>query len=141
MAGYSGRSLSQKLGIKPGFRLLVVGPPKHYRSLLDPLPEGVSLRRSGEGPFDMIHLFATRAQTLASELRRLDRIMPDNGMIWVSWPKKSSGAETDIDENTIRQVALKTGLVDVKVCAVDETWSGLKLVRRVKDRQPLRRSG
>ena len=93
MAGYSGKPLSQKLGIKPGFRLLVVGPPRHYRSLLEPLPEGVRLHRSGAGPFDMIHLFATRAQSLAPELRRLDGIMPDTGMIWVSWPKKSSRAE------------------------------------------------
>ncbi|HLC02526.1 MAG TPA: DUF3052 family protein [Anaerolineales bacterium] len=134
MPGYSGKPLAQKLGIKAGHKVLVVSGPRDYRSLVEPLPNGVSLRRSGNGPFDMIHVFSKQAQALEPELRRLEVIMPDDGMIWVSWPKKSSGSATDLDENAVREVALRIGLVDVKVCAVDETWSGLKLVRRLKDR-------
>jgi hypothetical protein len=88
----------------------------------------------------MIHVFSTRVRELEPELRRLEAMMPDQGMIWVSWPKRSSGVSTDLDENTVRELALKARLVDVKVCAVDETWSGLKLVRRLKDRGARRRA-
>jgi hypothetical protein len=140
MAGYSRTPLSRKLGIKPGFNVLIIAPPRHYRALLEPLPVGVRLRRSGAGPFDMIHVFSTRVRELEPELRRLEAMMPDQGMIWVSWPKRSSGVSTDLDENTVRELALKARLVDVKVCAVDETWSGLKLVRRLKDRGARRRA-
>jgi hypothetical protein len=141
MPGYSGKSLAQKLGIKAGHRVLVVSGPKDYKSLVQPIPDRVSLRRSGGGRFDIIHLFSSQAKVLEAELRRLAAIMPDDGMIWASWPKKSSGVETDLDENVVRSLALKIGLVDVKVCAVDETWSGLKLVRRVRDRGGSRRPG
>jgi hypothetical protein len=134
MPGNSGKTLAQKLGIKPGHKVLVVSGPKNYKSLVQPMPEGVRLRRSGDGHFDVIHLFSTRAEVFEAELLRLAAMMPDDGMIWASWPKKSSGVATDLDENTVRELALKIGLVDVKVCAVDETWSGLKLVRRLKDR-------
>lgn len=139
MPGYSGKSLADKLGIKAGHRVLVVSGPKGYRSLLGALPDGVSLRRSGSGRFDVIHVFSGQRKALEAELRRLAVIMPDEGMIWASWPKKSSGVATDLDENAVRELALKVGLVDVKVCAVDETWSGLKLVRRLKDRGARRR--
>lgn len=134
MPGYSGKPLAQKLGIKPGYTVLVVSGPRDYRALIDPVPDRVKIRRSGDGPFAVIHVFSTRAKGLAAKLRRLAAIMPDDGMIWVSWPKKSSGVATDLDENAVRELALAIGLVDVKVCAVDETWSGLKLVRRVRDR-------
>jgi hypothetical protein len=134
MPGNSGKTLVQKLGIKAGHKVLVVSGPKNYKSLVQPMPEGVRLRRSGGGHFDVIHLFSTRAEVFEAELLRLAAMMPDDGMIWASWPKKSSSVATDLDENTVRELALKIGLVDVKVCAVDETWSGLKLVRRLKDR-------
>jgi hypothetical protein len=134
MPGYSGKPLTQKLGIKPGFTVLVVSGPRDYRRLIDPVPERVKIRRSGVGPFDVIHVFSTQSKRLAEDLRRMEAIMPDEGMIWASWPKKSSGVGTDLDENAVRELALAIGLVDVKVCAVDDTWSGLKLVRRVRDR-------
>jgi hypothetical protein len=141
MPGYSGKSLGQKLGIKPGHRVLVVSGPKNYKSLIQPIPDGVILRRSGEGRFDVIHVFARETKALEADLRHLEAIMPDDGMIWASWPKKSSGVATDLDENVVRQLALAIGLVDVKVCAVDDTWAGLKLVRRVKDRGGDKSSG
>ena len=134
MAGYSGTPLAQKLGIKSGQRIATIGAPKDYRKLLAPLPKGVAFTTeiAAEAPF--VHLFATKRQTLEKELERLRRLLADAGALWVSWPKKSSGVPTDITEDVIREVCLPLGFVDVKVCAVDETWSGLKLMIRRKNR-------
>ena len=135
MAGSSGKPLSpkplsQKLGLKPGFRIFTDGAPVDYRKIVGELPEGAKLLAQPKAPLDMVHVFATEAKSLAGRLRKCrDAIVPD-GMIWVSWPKKAAKVETDITEDVIRAEALPLGLVDVKVCAVDETWSGLKLVIR-----------
>jgi hypothetical protein len=133
-AGYSKRNLIDKLGIKPGFRACFCNPPDEYDQLLGPLPQGVDLRRSPQSPMDFIHAFFTTRRSLEARFPRLRDALAPAGMLWVSWPKKASGVTTDITEDVIREVALPGGLVDVKVCAVDETWSGLKLVRRKADR-------
>ncbi len=135
MAGYSGTPLSKKLGIKPGSRLFVAGAPSDYVKLVAPLPDGVELVSRMSASVDLAHLFTTRRTDLAAKLAStLAKLRPD-GTIWVSWPKKASKQPTDITEDTIREVALPLGLVDVKVCAVDETWSGLKLVIRKEHRE------
>lgn len=126
MAGYSATPLVQKLGIKPGFKMKVLNEPKEYWDWVNPLPEGVSA--SAKANFNFVHLFLTSRKKFESEvLMYREKLQPD-GMIWVSWPKKASKVETDLDENIIRDFALKNKLVDVKVCAVSEIWSGLKLV-------------
>jgi hypothetical protein len=134
LAGYSGAPLAKKLGIKPGSRLFVAGAPSNYRKLVNPLPDGVEIASRMSAAIDITHLFATRRVDLAAKIRStLAKLKPD-GTIWVSWPKKASKVPTDITEDTIRDVALPMGLVDIKVCAVDETWSGLKLVIRRENR-------
>lgn len=135
MAGYSLRPLVAKLGIKPGTRVVLLSAPSGYASTLGKLPPGAKVSRSARGPQSFIHLFTRRLADLAQRLPTLNRALKDGGMIWVSWPKKASGVATDITEDTVRDVALPLGLVDVKVCAVDDTWSGLKLVRRLAHRQ------
>jgi hypothetical protein len=134
-AGYSGKSLVEKLGIKPGMRLAIIGPPSGYRTTLGALPPGVSVLASPHGTLPFIHLFTTRRSLLERRFPSLKRALAQDGALWVSWPKKSSGVTTDLTEDVVREVALAGGLVDVKVCAVDEVWSGLKLVRRVRDRR------
>lgn len=130
MAGYSGTPLSQKLGIKPGTRVKVRGAPAHYVDLLAPLPEGAVASSRIRPPFDTLHIFTKSRAILRTELERGLNEIPQDGALWVSWPKKASGVETDVTEDVVRELALPMGLVDVKVCAVDETWSGLKLVIR-----------
>jgi hypothetical protein len=128
MPGYSGKSIVQKLGIKPGFRIFVEGAPATYGDIIGQLPAGVTTASRLKAPLDMVHLFATERAGLATHLRSYrDAITPD-GMIWVSWPKKASGVATDLSDIVVRDIALALGLVDIKVCAVDETWSGLKFV-------------
>jgi hypothetical protein len=128
MAGYSGKPLSQKLGLKPGFCILVDGAPEDYRKLVGEWPDGAKLVGKAAGKLDVVHLFATEAKGLAARLRKYrDAIAPD-GMIWVSWPKKTSGVATDLSDVVVRDTALPLGLVDIKVCAVNEVWSGLKFV-------------
>ena len=129
-AGYSGRALAAKLGIRPGERVVAPGAPPHYRALLDPLPEGVTFRSRLARAERFIHRFASGQAELARAFPRLAGALADDGMLWVSWPKRASGVPTDLTEDRIREIALPYGLVDVKVCAVDEVWSGLKLVRR-----------
>ena len=133
-AGYSGTPLPKKLGVKEGARVAWLGAPSHFDALVAPLPDGVTVsRRLGRG-LDLLVQFATSRAELRARLPKLkDAIFPD-GVAWVSWPKKSSGVATDITEDTIREDALPLGLVDVKVAAVDETWSALKFVRRWRDR-------
>jgi hypothetical protein len=130
MAGYSGTPLVQKLGIKPEHKVVTIGAPAGYRKLLAPLPKGISFTTEVTAAAAFIHLFVTKRQTLNKEMKRLRRLIADTGVLWVSWPKKSSGVTTDITEDVIREVALPLGFVDVKVCAIDETWSGLKLMIR-----------
>ena len=134
MAGYSGKSLTDKLGIKPGSRLVILAPPPGYARTLGPLPRAVVVAKTLHGAFNFIQFFTTRRTDLERRFAALARALQPAGMLWISWPKKASGLPTDITENVVREVALAGGLVDVKVCAVDDTWSGLKLVRRVKDR-------
>ena len=134
MTGYSGTPLAKKLGIQPGFTLVVVNPPREYRQLVDPIPDGVAIHSMVSDSTDMVHLFCTQRADLTSALTwTIAQLRPD-AAVWVSWPKKASRVPTDITEDTIREVALPLGLVDVKVCAVDEIWSGLKLVIRKENR-------
>ena len=134
MAGYSGTPLAQKLGIKTGQKLVTIAAPAGYRKLLAPLPEGVSFTSEIKAGAVFVHLFVSERKVLEKELKRLRKLIADTGILWISWPKKSSGVTTDITEDTIREVALPLGFVDVKVCAVDETWSGLKLMVRRENR-------
>ena len=127
--GYSGKPVWQKLGLAPTLRVLLRGAPADYARVIG-LREGDLCRVSPRAAFDMAHVFATSAKTLTVELAALCKRLPAHGAIWVSWPKKAAKVATDITEDTVRKIALPTGLVDVKVCAIDEVWSGLKLVWR-----------
>ena len=129
-AGYSGTPLSKKLGIKPGTRVRVTGAPRDYPSLLEPLPADVHVSSRISKDLDIWHLFAHRKTALQKMLPEALQSIKQDGAIWVSWPKRASKVPTDITEDTVRDVALPLGLVDVKVCAVDAVWSGLKLVIR-----------
>ncbi|HUI01556.1 MAG TPA: hypothetical protein VLX56_07995 [Nitrososphaerales archaeon] len=133
-AGYSGRPLAQKLGIKKGDVLALSNAPDGYDRLLGRLPDGAVVAREPEGPLDFIQLFSTERATLERELPRLKAMLKLDGMIWVSWPKASSRRQTDLSDRVVREIGLKNGLVDVKVCAIDDSWSALKFVRRLKDR-------
>ena len=139
MPGYSGTPLPKKLGIKPGFRVqLVTAPVDVQEELREALAgcETVPVGKSGDNAALDFAMAFTRSQAeLRREFRRLAKLLAPAGMLWVSWPKKSSGVASDLDENRVREIGLAAGLVDVKVCAVTETWSGLKFVRRVKDRR------
>lgn len=138
MSGYSGTPLAKKLGIKSGFRIKTFNSPSNYTKLLGPLPDDVMIASAARPPVDMWHLFARSRKELATKLPECrNQIRPD-GMVWVSWPKKASGVETDLTEDVIRELAFPLQLVDIKVCAVDDTWSGLKLVIRREHRQPVK---
>ena len=134
-AGYSKRPLVQKLGIRPGARVAILNPPSGYRRTLGPLPAKVAVSRGLNGPFDFIQFFTREKRELEARFDPMKKAMAENGALWISWPKGSSGVSTDVNENVVREMALANGLVDVKVCAVDETWSGLKLVYRLRDRK------
>lgn len=134
-AGYSGTPLVKKLGVKRSFRIKTKNAPTNYRTLLAPLPEEVVISTQLRGPVDLWHVFSKSRSELGRQLSTcLGEIKP-GGMIWVSWPKKSSGVSADISEDVVRELAPKLGLVDVKVCAIDEVWSGLKLVIRKENRR------
>lgn len=130
MAGYSGTPLAAKLGIKAESNIAVVGAPTDYLTLLSPLPEGVKVGRRTSPDVDLVHLFSTRKADLARRLKGYRTALKPTAAVWVSWPKKASRVPTDITEDTIREVALPLGFVDIKVCAVSDVWSGLKLVVR-----------
>ena len=134
----SKRSLIEKLGIKAGFAVAFLGVPEGLRAILGQLPAGVTVRKGNAGPLDFIHFFTKRRRELETRIPELKRYLLPHGVLWISWPKWSSGVETDLNENLVREIALKNSLVDVKVCAVDDTWSGLKLVYRLKDRPKVR---
>ncbi len=134
MAGYSGTPLVRKLGIRPGHAVAFPGAPAGFGSTLGPLPDDVRVKRIARGPLDLVVSFCRdRARLAATFDRHRDALVVD-GALWVAWPKRASGVETDLDGNVVRSFGLEQGLVDVKVCAIDDTWSGLKFVRRVEDR-------
>lgn len=130
--GYSGTPLIDKLGIRPGARLQFVSEPKELAGLLGKLPDGS--RIASRGNLDFAMLFVKTRSDLSKRFAPLRDRLEANGMLWVAWPKKTSGVTTDLVEGVVRTFGLESGLVDVKVCAVDDTWSGLKFVRRLKDR-------
>lgn len=136
-AGYSKRSLVEKLGIPPGARIAIVQAPRGYRATLGQLPDGVRVARTPRGPLPFIHFFTRSRQELERKLGALMRALEPAGALWISWPKQASGVPTDLTEDVVRAVALPTGLVDVKVAAVDQVWSALKLVRRLAQRRTL----
>ena len=135
-AGYSGTPLPKKLGIKAGHRVLLDGAPAGFEEdLLVPLPDDVVVhRRAGRAPYDVVVAFRPDAASLGRDFERDIARTTTAGGLWIAWPKKSSGIVTDITEDVVRERALAAGVVDVKVCAIDATWSGLKLVRRLQDR-------
>lgn len=133
-AGYSGTPLAKKLGIKDGFTVVTINAPENYRELVTPMPDGASVAAGRSSDVDLIHLFTNSRDELFGELARCVREIKQNGTIWVSWYKKTAKLPTEITEDTVREAAFPLGLVDVKVCAVDEKWSGLKLVIRRENR-------
>jgi len=135
MAGYSGTPLPQKLGIKPDTIVVAIDAPDNYRKLLGQIPSGVNFATRPIGNTKFIHLFVKERRALQTQLQSLRRKIAEDAAVWVSWPKKSSGLPTDVTEDVIRAVALPIGFVDIKVCAVDETWSGLKLMIRRENRK------
>lgn len=132
---YSGAPLIKKLGFKSPLKVWVVDAPKEYQDWVGELPEGVTLTTKASLPIDAAHIFTTKSSFLNAVLSKLRNELKQNGFVWVSWPKKSSKVPTDITEDTIREIALPLGFVDVKVCAVNEVWSGLKLVIRWANRK------
>ena len=135
MAGYSGTPLVNKLGIKAGSRLLLVNQPEGFKKTLEPLPEEVTLvAPSGREKLDVVLLFVLEQKELQKRFARLAPRLQPAGGLWVCWPKKASGVETDLSEDVVRRVGLEAGLVDNKVCAVDQTWSGLRFVIRLIER-------
>ncbi|BDI29229.1 DUF3052 domain-containing protein [Capsulimonas corticalis] len=133
-AGYSQTPLVKKLGVKAGMRVAFVNPPEGYQLLLGELPQPITIADPREGPLDFVHFFTLESTELEMRFPDLMRALTPNGMLWVSWPKRASKIATDLSDVHVREIGLRLGLVDVKVCAVDEIWSGLKFVYRVKDR-------
>ena len=133
MAGYSGKRLVAKLGIKSGSTIAILGAPRGYERTLGALPR-VRRGASAAGPLDFIHFFTSERKELERRFAALARALAPAGLLWISWPKRSSGVATDLTEDVMRIIGLAHGLVDVKVAAVDDVWSGLKFVRRVRDR-------
>lgn len=136
MPGYSGTPLAKKLGLNSDTDLVVVGEvPAEYRSWLGSLPQGTTIAGKGKPPLDAVHVFVTRREKLGRHLEHLRKALAPDGYVWISWPKRASKVPTNITEDVIREVALPLGFVDIKVCAVSEVWSGLKLVIRVAERR------
>src|SRR3954470_576877 len=135
MTGYSGTPLSQKLGIKPNTTVIAINPPAHYASLLAPVPEGVKFSSRVTQGCLFVHLFTQKRADLERQILPLRPKISDIGVVWISWPKKAAKIKSDVTEDVIRAVALPLGFVDTKVCAVDETWSGLKLMVRRENRK------
>ena len=134
-AGYSGTPLAKKLGIKSGFRIKIVEEPEDYFSLFTDLPMDLEIIRDIEIEKDFIHYFTTSALQLKKDIRQLKKEIVQHGMLWISWPKKTAKVATDLNGNIVREIGLGAGLVDIKVCAVNEIWSGLKFVIPIKDRK------
>ena len=138
-AGYSGTPLVAKLGLKSGMKFIALDPPAHLGTLLAGAPQLERLTRLS--PFDCALAFATTERALSASFAKLAPKLADAGMIWIAWPKKSSGVSTELTEDLVRRAGLAAGVVDVKVCAIDATWSGLKFVRRLRDRRTVRAEG
>ena len=134
MAGYSQTPLAEKLGIKEGFKIRCVNAPGYYFKLFSDLPQEITVSDDKNIKKNFIHVFVQNVKQLESTLPRVKQEIEENGMIWISWYKKASKIPTDVTEDVVRKIALENGLVDVKVCAVDDVWSGLKLVIPVKNR-------
>jgi hypothetical protein len=141
VAGYSGTPLPKKLGIREGARVALVRAPDGFERALQPLPEGVRLRTQARGMLDVVLFFATRRAELERRFDGLARALEDDGGLWIAWPKRTASVATDLRESIVRDVGLAHGLVDNKVCAVDDTWSGLRFVYRVADRPRARANG
>jgi hypothetical protein len=133
-AGYSGTPLVRKLGIKPGARVALLGAPEGFDATLGELPAGVEVRRSARGTVDVLLAFFSRRVDLERRLPALRAALEPDGGLWIGWPKRASGVATDVTEGVVRELGLAAGLVDNKVCAIDQTWSGLRLVYRLRDR-------
>jgi len=138
MAGYSGTPLAKKLGIKEGCRIAIINAPNDFESTLEQLPSGVEFVKRPTKALDIILLFVLTERALARDFAKLAARLTATGMIWIAWPKKSSGVSTDLSFERVQRIGLDAGLVDVKICAIDETWSGLKFVYRLKDRSSLK---
>ena len=134
MAGYSSTPLAKKLGIKEGSRIALVNSPKDFQSELGTLPDRAEFVKRLTNSLDIILLFVLTERALAKDFARLAKKLAMDGMIWIAWPKKSSGVTTDLSFDSVQRIGLDSGLVDVKICAIDDTWSGLKFVYRLKDR-------
>ena len=134
MAGYSSTPLAKKLGIKEGSRIGLVNAPENFTSELGELPNGAEFVKRLTNSFDIILFFVLTERALMRDFARLAKKLTTNGMIWIAWPKKSSGVSTDLSFDSVQRTGLDAGLVDVKICAIDDTWSGLKFVYRLKDR-------
>jgi len=132
---YSKKSLVEKLGIQEGFRILILNQPENFSETFGALPKGVVMTETLQGQLDLIHFFTKNRYELTRKFPILKQKISPKGVLWISWPKESSNVETDLDENVVREIGLKNGLVDVKVISVDEIWSGLKFVYRLKDRK------
>jgi len=135
MAGYSGTPLIKKLGIRAGDTISLLNAPADYDELIGPLPDSARVRARLTAGTNFIHLFARDRATLMRELPRAKKALAMDGTLWISWPKKAAAVATDLTEGIVRETGLAAGLVDVKICAVDETWSGLKFVYRLADRK------
>jgi len=136
-AGYSGTPLAKKLGVKENHLIKLINIPDYYFNLFTDFPKEVNIATKEKSNIDFIHYFSTTKAVLTKDIPALKKQLAQDGMIWVSWHKKSANIPTDITEDIVRDLALKNGLVDIKVCAIDEMWSGLKLVIPVKDRKKI----
>jgi hypothetical protein len=139
MAGYSGTPLAKKIGIKEGSRVALVNAPKDFQFAPKELPDNVVFTKPTSTSLDIILFFVITERTLAKDFSKLAARLTANGMIWIAWPKKNSGVATDLSFDRVQRIGLNAGLVDVKICAVDDTWSGLKFVYRLKDRPTLKK--
>ena len=139
-AGYSGTPLVRKLGVRPGARIGIRHAPPGFAGLLVPWPDGATIATPSSGPLDGLIVFTREAAVLEREFAAGVPVLVPAGMFWAAWPKKASGVPTDLTEDRVRAIGLAAGVVDVKVCAIDETWSGLKFVRRLADRHDVRPS-
>ena len=133
-SGYSGTPLAKKLGIKDGFKIKIINAPDYYFGLFTDLPSNLSIIEDSSDKVNFIHFFADNTADLLERMKHLRNDIFQDGIIWISWPKKASKVETDLDGNLVRDIGLNNGLVDIKVCAIDTVWSGLKFVIPVKDR-------
>lgn len=133
--GYSQTPLAKKLGIKEGYSILIINKPPHYYKLFSDLPKNLTILKGGkEGEVDFVHLFVKSKEEMEDRIVHVKPLIKKSGLIWVSWPKGSSGIETDLKRDYIREYILSIGLVDVKICSIDKNWSGLKFVYRLNDR-------